>query len=216
MSDALMRQWQMLYWITPNTKISTLDLMKKLNDEGYSATQRTVQRDLVRLSKIFPLVCDERSKPYGWSWNKHTRGHEVLGMDADTALTFFLAQKHLEPLLPHATIQHLEAHFKTAASVLDKVDTGKGTASWRNKVRVLNQGPGLKQPSINAQVQATVYDALLGHRKLDMQYQKYGAEQPKDYGFIRQMRPCDSRALKGFSTSEIPSLDIHRLLYESF
>jgi len=34
--------------------------------------------------------------------------------------------------------------------------------------------------------------------------------------FIRQMRPCDFRALKGFSTSEIPSLDIHRLLYESF
>jgi hypothetical protein len=27
-----------------------------------------VQRDLVELASVFPLVADERSKPYGWRW----------------------------------------------------------------------------------------------------------------------------------------------------
>lgn len=30
--------------------------------------RRTVQRDLVELATVFPLVSDERSKPYGWRW----------------------------------------------------------------------------------------------------------------------------------------------------
>jgi len=152
-----------------------------LADEGFETTPRTLQRDLVRMSSIYPLLCDDRDKPFGWSWSKDANVHEVPGIDSDTALAFYLAKKYLEPLLPRTTIKRLGPHFKRAEEVLDQADADKGNPAWRNKVRVLHRGPGLKSPSIDADVQSAVYDALLRNRKLDVVYLPRGADEPKQY-----------------------------------
>jgi len=69
MSDTLMRQWQMLRLVPRHPgEISTAELKQRLADEGFDTTQRTIQRDLMTLSDIYPLTCDDRSKPFGWSW----------------------------------------------------------------------------------------------------------------------------------------------------
>lgn len=39
--------------------------------------RRTIQRDLLELAEVFPIVADERAKPYGWRWSD----------DADLAIT---------------------------------------------------------------------------------------------------------------------------------
>jgi len=182
MSDTLMRQWQMLRLIPRQpSKISTSELMQGLADEGFETTPRTLQRDLVRMSSIYPLLCDDRDKPFGWSWSRDANVHEVPGIDSDTALAFYLAEKHLEPLLPRTTLKRLEHHFKRAEEVLDQADGNHGNPAWRNKVRVLHRGPGLKSPSINADVQSAVYDALLRNRKLDVAYMPRGADEAKQY-----------------------------------
>jgi len=182
MSDTLMRQWQMLRLIPRQpSKISTSELKQSLADEGFSTTPRTLQRDLIRMSSIYPLVCDDRDKPFGWSWSRDANVHEVPGIDSDTALAFHLAEKHLEPLLPRTTLKRLEHHFKRAEEVLDQADGNHGNPAWRNKVRVLHRGPGLKSPSVNANVQSAVYDALLRNRKLDVEYLPRGASEPKQY-----------------------------------
>jgi len=182
MSDTLMRQWQMLRLIPRQpSKISTSELKQRLADEGFSTTPRTLQRDLVRMSSIYPLLCDDRDKPFGWSWNRDANVHEVPGIDSDTALAFYLAEKHLEPLLPRTTIKRLRPHFKRAEEVLDQADADKGNPAWRNKVRVLQRGPGLKNPSIHADVQSAVYDALLRNRRLDVVYMPRGADKSKQY-----------------------------------
>jgi len=55
MSDTLMRQWQMLRLIPRQpSKISTTELMHRLADEGFTTTQRTLQRNLTRLSTVHP------------------------------------------------------------------------------------------------------------------------------------------------------------------
>ncbi|OGQ52434.1 MAG: hypothetical protein A3J24_13235 [Deltaproteobacteria bacterium RIFCSPLOWO2_02_FULL_53_8] len=37
---------------------------------NFEVSKRTVERDLISLSEIFPLISNERSRPYGWSWSK--------------------------------------------------------------------------------------------------------------------------------------------------
>jgi predicted DNA-binding transcriptional regulator YafY len=182
MSDTLMRQWQMLRLIPRHPiKISTADLIRRLTDEGFETTQRTIQRDLVRLSDIYPLACDERSKPFGWSWMREADVMDIPGMDSHTALAFWLAEQHLTPLLPTATVCQLQPHFKTASHVLDNIPTDKGAPAWRNKIRVLHRGPNLRSLVIEADVQNQVYDALLRNRRLTMTYSPRWQDGNKDY-----------------------------------
>jgi len=181
-NDTLMRQWQMLRLIPRQpSKMSTTALMQRLADDGFATTARTLQRDLQRLSSIYPLLCDDRDKPYGWSWSRDANVHEVPGIDSDTALAFYLAEKHLEPLLPRTTLKRLEPHFRRAEEVLDQADTGKGNPAWRNKVRVLHRGPGLKNPAIAQDVQSAIYEALLHNRRLDVEYLARGKDEAKQY-----------------------------------
>lgn len=182
MSDTLMRQWQMLRLIPRHpSKISTAELIQSLSDEGFKTTQRTIQRDLVRLSGIYPLECDERNKPFGWSWMRDADVMDIPGMDSHTALAFWLAGEYLEPLLPKSTSRKLQAHFKTAAKVLDHAETEKGAPAWRNKVRVLHRGPKLKAPVIVADVEYRVYDALLCNHRLAVTYAPRWQEGKKEY-----------------------------------
>jgi len=181
-SDTMMRQWQMLRLVPRHPlKISTSDLKKKLADEGFKTTQRTIQRDLVKLSGIYPLECAEKNKPFGWSWMLDANVMDIPGMDSHTALAFWLAGEHLEPLLPKTTLRQMQAHFKTAARVLDSISTDKGAPAWRDKVRVLHRGPKLQVPVMDADVQNQVYDALLRNRRLAVTYHPRWHEDEKTY-----------------------------------
>lgn len=69
MGAALIRQWWILSLLPrPPQKIDTATLLAKLRERGVGTHRRTVQRDLVELAIVFPIVADERSKPYGWRW----------------------------------------------------------------------------------------------------------------------------------------------------
>lgn len=182
MNDTLMRQWQMLRLIPRHpSKISTLTLQQRLTDEGFETTQRTLQRDLQKLSDLFPLMCDERSKPYGWSWMADSDVMDIPGMDSHTALTFWMAGQYLEPMLPKTTLQQLRPHFRTAGHILDNIPTNTGAPAWRDKVRVLRRGPNLESPSVTEAVQDGVYDALLRHKALSVTYAPRWEKGTKEY-----------------------------------
>ncbi|MGQ4277139.1 WYL domain-containing protein [Pseudidiomarina sp. E22-M8] len=48
-------------------KIDVNTLRKRLSEHGIDVSIRTIQRNLIELSEVFPLTTDERGKPYGWS-----------------------------------------------------------------------------------------------------------------------------------------------------
>ncbi|MDQ7012053.1 MAG: hypothetical protein Q9M29_09550, partial [Mariprofundaceae bacterium] len=161
MSDTLMRQWQMLRLVPRHPgKVSTAEIKQRLADEGFETTQRTIQRDLMTLSSIYPLACDERGRPYGWSWMADAEVMDIPGMDSHTALTFHLVKEHLEPLLPKATLRLLQPHFRTARHILDEIRTKRGAPGWIDKVRVVHRGPKLESPVVRDEVQDQVYEAL--------------------------------------------------------
>jgi len=182
MSDTLMRQWQMLRMIPRHPrKISTAELKQRLADAGFETTLRTIQRDLMRLSSIYPLDCDEPNRPFGWYWITDAEVMDIPGMDSHTALAFWLAGEHLVPLLPKTTLHRLQPHFRTAAHVLDSFSADRGAPAWRNKVRVLHRGPRLQIPAIDAEAQNQVYDALLRNRRLAITYAPRWQEGEKEY-----------------------------------
>jgi len=149
--------------------------------EGFEVTQRTIQRDLEKFSSIFPLECDDRSKPFGWYWSKDSGTLDIPGMDSHTALAFYLAEQHLAPILPRETVKQLSPHFLTAKNMLNKLQAETGATAWADKVRVLRQGPDLSTPDIIPEVQHQVYTALLLNRRLDVEYKARGATEVKSY-----------------------------------
>ena len=180
MSDTLMRQWHMLRLIPRHpSKRDTSEIKHLLADEGFDTTPRTIQRDLMAFSSVFPLVCDDRSKPYGWSWTGDVM--DVPGMDTHTALAFFLADKYLEPMLPRETIQHLKPHFDKARQVLDAIPTASGAPSWRGKVCVLRRGQFLSAPIVAPVVQNEIYDALLLNRRVRFDYRSRSHGGTREY-----------------------------------
>src|SRR4051794_7024436 len=67
--SATVRQWHLLSLLPKGPRrIDTATLEQRLRSRGLDVHRRTVQRDLVELATVFPLVSDDRSKPYGWRW----------------------------------------------------------------------------------------------------------------------------------------------------
>jgi predicted DNA-binding transcriptional regulator YafY len=53
----------------PPRRIDTGAIETRLRQRGIDVHRRTIQRDLVELAAVFPIVVDERAKPYGWRWS---------------------------------------------------------------------------------------------------------------------------------------------------
>ena len=67
--STLTRQWELLKLLPPKGPgITTLELQSLLSDAGHPTTKRTIERDLVELSRLFPLQCNSKGMPYGWHW----------------------------------------------------------------------------------------------------------------------------------------------------
>jgi len=182
MNDTLKRQWDMMQMIPRQpSKVSTTQLVQDLAAEGFSVGARTIQRDLMKLSATFPLVCDNRDKPYGWSWLKDSQVMNVPGMGTHAALAFYLAKKHLEMMLPKETSHHLKPHFDMAAQVLDAMPKDKGLPAWRDKIRVHRRGQFLAPPAVQVEVQEQVYDALLLNRRIKVTYTPRYQNEEKEY-----------------------------------
>ena len=173
--DTLYRQWLMLRCVPrAPRKIDTASIEAHLDRQGFTIDRRTIQRDLLKLSTTFPLVCDDRSKPFGWSWMRDAELFDIPGMDPQTALTLRLVADYLEPLLPVSTIEHIAPYVRRAERVLTE-RAGSGLAAWPEKVRVLPDGQPMVPTTVDDDVLAAVYCALLDETQLEVQYRRRSA-----------------------------------------
>ena len=180
--DTLMRQWQMLRMIPRHPQIITATELKlKLENEQFTVTKRTVERDLQALSAVFPLMLDERNRPYGWSWQADAGNFNIPGLSNNEALAFVMVEQHLKTLLPASTLSQLQPYFKAAKLHLNDIPSSERIRSWLNKVRTLPPSQPLLPSPINAEVQQAVYGALLADKQLDICYRKRGASDISEY-----------------------------------
>ena len=173
MTEALMRHWQMLR-LVPRAprKVSTDALERALRQHGFDAHRRSIQRDLLKLSASFPLVCDDESKPYGWSWARDAEPFDVPGLDLHAALAFHMASDALERVLPAATRKALGPHVERARRTLDALGASHPLAAWRDKVRVIAPGLPRRGPDIAPGVLEAVQTALFEERRLQVRYRR--------------------------------------------
>jgi predicted DNA-binding transcriptional regulator YafY len=162
-------------------KITAKLLLEKLLAERFDVTKRTVERDLIALSEMFPLVSDERDRPYGWSWSKDAPVFNLPGLSHHEALTLAMVEQHLNNLLPASTLSQLQPYFKAARQHLSNIPQTQRARSWLNKVRSVPTTQPLLPPNIKPTVQHTVYEALLGDKQIEIKYLKRGEEKAVDY-----------------------------------
>src|SRR5882724_173062 len=169
MNDPILRFLTMLRMLPrAPRKIDTAALERRLHDEGYTVTRRTIQRDLHQLARAFPLPCDEH-RPAGWSWAPEAAVLDLPGMDPNTALTFTLVERFLAPLLPRSTLGRIRPYLTQAQQILDALPTN-ALGRWSAKVRVIHRGPPLRPPEIDETVLEAVTRGLLDGRRLDVAY----------------------------------------------
>ena len=174
--SALYRQWLILKMFPPRGKVTTTTLRDRLASEyGIETTLRTIQRDLVSLeSNKFPLDCDNNN-PAGWSWRKDAPAFGISNMDPVTALTFKLAEKHLERMFPRGAMAVLEPYFK-AASERMKLTSESSLFHWPDKIRVVSRNLPMIYPQIADDIQDKVYTAVLDERRFNAKYRTLGGE----------------------------------------
>ena len=181
-NDTQLRQWAMLKRIPQHPRLITArELTERLASEGFEVGKRTVERDLVSLSAIFPLISNDRSRPYGWSWSKDAEAFALPTMSPLQALTLELAHDHLAALLPASLLDTLAPYFKCAEGVLSSGDGVKKLANWRKKVAIVFAGQPLIPPNYPKEIIEAVHSALLTNQQLEISYTSREHGETKTY-----------------------------------
>lgn len=148
--------------------ITAAELREALASRGFAIHERSVQRDLVRLSELLPLICDE-SRPRRWSWAREAESFDIPAMDPSTALAWELLDRHVAPLLPPL----LRARFRPLAARAAETLRSAGDsnyARWRDRVVVVQRGQPLLAPKVAESVFDAVQTALFEGRVLSGSY----------------------------------------------
>lgn len=213
--DVILRQWSMLRRIPRHpAKISAQDLQQELTEDGYDITERSVQRDLNALSHSFPLCCDEREKPYGWSWQKDAPSFDLPGLSIPEALSLVMTERFLQNLLPSPLSDHLAPYFKAARQRLD-ANRSAPAAMWQQKVGVVPPAQPLLPPIENAGVREVISEALFLGRQLSVKYQPKGENEIRDYRLhplaLIQRGPITYLSCRIFDFEDVRTLALHRI-----
>lgn len=149
-------------------KLSTTTVQMKLEEQGYTTTMRSVQRDLEKLALHFPLECHNESKPYRWNYVANYTS-DLPAMDTVTALTLVLAEESVRGLLPKVAMDKIGYRFQSARKHLEGMHEN-GFSQWSQRVRAIPNGKSLIPAEIKPAVWEGLTDALLNHYAVDVEY----------------------------------------------
>lgn len=179
-SDTIFRQWAMLRLIPREPRsASTQSICLRLIDQGFVATDRTISRDLERLSTVFGYTNSVNGRANFWFWPQGATAQDIPGLDPGAALAWVLSREQLQASMPPATLRHLRPYFDRSEEVLSRL-SGEGLRKWRHKFLVCHRGPQLIPASIADSVQDAVYTAVLGEKRLTISYKGRHAQDFED------------------------------------
>ena len=180
--ETLSRQWLMLLCVPRYPrKITARQLVERLHAEGHGVAKRTVERDLAALAAVFPLVADERAKPFGWSWQKDAPQFSLPGMSPLQAMVLALARQHLQALMPAHLLEYLSSYFRQADATLQNLAGDRKLATWSQRVALVQPTQPLLPPVVDEAALAAVHEALLQQRQLEVRYRSRTAGAVSSY-----------------------------------
>ena len=167
--STLTRQWELLKLLPPKGPgITTLELQSLLSDAGHPTTKRTIERDLVELSRLFPLQCNSKGMPYGWHWMPG-KSAELPGISLSEALTLRLVEDSIRPLIPAFMLRTLEPRFNLARQKLEAMSEENPSARWLDKVASVQPELSQTPPEIKADLLEIIQQALMNDTQLTTQ-----------------------------------------------
>lgn len=214
--DTLARQWLMLSALPRAPQRTTAgDIAQRLAHEGHPVSKRSVERDLQTLSSVFPIVSDERSRPFGWSWQRDAPSFNLPGMSSLQAVVLLTAQIHLQGLLPSSQLAELQPLFHQARRTLIATPAFEGQTAWPDKVATASTSQALLPPTVDSDVLVTVHEALYLGRQLQLEYMGRGRTESKDYAVhpigLIQRGTVSYLAVRINDNSDVRLLPLHRI-----
>jgi predicted DNA-binding transcriptional regulator YafY len=184
MADALLRNLQLLRAIPRHpSKRDVASLHRALESAGHRITRRQVQRDLERLSGLFPIRPDVEERGYarGWSWDRDAAMLDLPALDPRAALMLKLIEQFVPQLLPPSVADELRPYFRRAEETL-KSGTAAGLTRWTDCVRVVPREMPLLPPKLDEPAARIAYDALLRGKRFVARYasRSAGEREPKE------------------------------------
>lgn len=214
-NQTLARQWEILKRLpAKGPGVTARELAEWLADEGFPTAKRTVERDLVELSRLFPLDCNDKGTPYGWRWMEG-EGPDLPGLSVADAVSLRLVEDLLRPLLPSSILDALEPRFRQARRKLKVSESESRNARWSEKVQYVPPALPLVPPRIAAGVLEAVQEALLAGRQLEIDYQRRVADEPArmtlhPLGLV-QRGPVTYLVATAFDYTDVRIYAVHRI-----
>ena len=178
--DTLQRLLELLKALPHHNWATPSELHARLLDMGYEVDLRSVQRDLKELQKSFPLDHNDKGRPHGWRWSAEAAGG-MAAMSTPEALSLVLVQQHLQAALPATMLDGFESLFRRARQRLERMGPRSGAARWPEKVRAVPPGLPSLHPNVDSSVQASIAEALLAERQIDVVYAPAALDTTKRY-----------------------------------
>ena len=176
--DATTRQWDLLQKIPSRSPgLTTKELLDGMREAGYQVTKRTIERDLITLSRLFPLQCNDKGTPYGWYWAEGA-SVSLPGISMGEALSLVLVEDAIRPLLPGSMLRALEPRFRFARKKLESLAQDNPTIRWLGKVASVSPDLSLLPPNTPEKILETLQAALLQEKQLQCRY--YSAHNDKE------------------------------------
>lgn len=156
---------------------------------GYEVSRRTVERDLAALACEYAIECDDRDKPFGWSWRDDAAIPLTPDMDLPQALALLMMERESGNLMPHAAREALAPWLAQARQRVQQSGQAKATR-WLRKVALHSLGPPLLAPKVASVVLERVTEALFTEVQIEAEYRgaqstTYRAARLHPLGLIR-------------------------------
>jgi predicted DNA-binding transcriptional regulator YafY len=152
-------------------------LHSRLGAAGHRITMRSLQRRLISLMRAHPIICDDSSKPYGWSISADSK--IALGeLSVQEAVALKLSERYLREAMPADLLSDLVGYFAQANAKLKHASL---YSAWLEKVRVVSANQPLLKPYVARNILAVAYDGVLKGQMLNVTYRGAGIAKAKTY-----------------------------------
>lgn len=155
--------------------LSTGDIHKKVLDAGFEVSAKTTERDLNALSRFFPILADESSKPYLWYFDKF-EVVDIPRLTPQMALTLSVMNRHAQNLLPRSVLKYLEPYFKQAEKELTSLNDNI-LSRWQDKVHVVHDALSFQPPICDDEISSKLYLAVIQGKQIKATYHARGKDE---------------------------------------
>lgn len=165
--------------IGPDNAVSTTAIHEALAKKGFSISLRNLQRDLTNLSVYYPIECNDKSRPYLWSFVSDYKGN-FAAMDPATAVNAILAHEYLSEVMPAPLLSQFTPQLNRARDFIQS-HSDDVYLNWLDKVAVVPEGKVLRPAAIDPDFWESVCDAIMANKALDVVYESHSKDEPQKF-----------------------------------